>query len=169
MSSLLFFISDLLVSPSESLKTLWTGSHPFFSQILAITQPLSSDKLATMCWLFSRQENQNKCYVTSCPCWPSTWGCREQGDVPHVIWQGGDWSIVSAQLLSHVCSFWRHGLYPARLPCPWNSPGKNAGVDCNFLLQGIFLTQGSNSCLLCLLHWQVASLPLSHLGRLEIS
>ena len=28
-----------------------------------------------------------------------------------------------------------------------------------FLLQGIFLTQGLNSCLL---HWQVDSLPLSH-------
>ena len=32
------------------------------------------------------------------------------------------------------------------------------------LLQGIFRTQGSNSCLLCLLYWQVSSLPLSHRG-----
>ena len=30
--------------------------------------------------------------------------------------------------------------------------------------RGIFLTQGLNWCLLCLLHWQVDSLPLSHLG-----
>ena len=30
--------------------------------------------------------------------------------------------------------------------------------------QGIFLTQGSNPRLLHLLHWQVDSLPLSHLG-----
>ena len=30
-------------------------------------------------------------------------------------------------------------------PCPWNSPGKNTGVGCYFLLQGIFLTQGLNS------------------------
>ena len=28
--------------------------------------------------------------------------------------------------------------------CPWNSPGKNIGVGCRFLLQGIFLTQGLN-------------------------
>ena len=28
--------------------------------------------------------------------------------------------------------------------CPWNSPGKNTGVGCHFLLQGIFLSQGSN-------------------------
>ena len=29
-----------------------------------------------------------------------------------------------------------HGLWPARLLCPWSSPGKNTGVDCHFLLQG---------------------------------
>ena len=33
-------------------------------------------------------------------------------------------------------------------------------VDCHALLQGIFPTQGLNPCLLCLLHWQVGSLPL---------
>ena len=33
-----------------------------------------------------------------------------------------------------------------------------------FLLQGIFLTQGSNLNLLHLLHWQADSLPLSNLG-----
>ena len=34
-----------------------------------------------------------------------------------------------------------------------DSPGKNIGVGCHALLQGIFLTQGSNRCLLSLLHW----------------
>ena len=52
-----------------------------------------------------------------------------------------------------------HGLQPARLLCPWNYPGKNTGVGCHFLLNGIFLIQGSNPCLL---HWQVGSLPLHH-------
>ena len=32
--------------------------------------------------------------------------------------------------------------------CPWNFPGKNTGVGCHFLLQGIFLTQGLNPGLL---------------------
>ena len=32
----------------------------------------------------------------------------------------------------------------SRLPCPWDSPGKNTGVRCHFLLQGIFPTQGLN-------------------------
>ena len=47
----------------------------------------------------------------------------------------------------------------ARLLCPWDFPGKNTGVVCHFLLQGIFLTQGLNLSLLCLLHWQLDSLP----------
>ena len=54
-----------------------------------------------------------------------------------------------------------HGLKPARHLCPWDSPGKNTGVGCHFLLQGIFLSQGSN---LGLLHWQGNSLLLSHQG-----
>ena len=33
-------------------------------------------------------------------------------------------------------SLWSHGLQPARLLCPWDSPGKNTGVGCHFLLQG---------------------------------
>ena len=41
-----------------------------------------------------------------------------------------------------------HGLQPARLLCPWNSLGKNTEMGCYFLLQGIFLTQGSNPGLL---------------------
>ena len=40
------------------------------------------------------------------------------------------------------------GLQPARFLCPWDSPGKNTGVGCHALLQGIFLTQGLNPCLL---------------------
>ena len=43
-------------------------------------------------------------------------------------------------------------------------PGKNTRVVCHFILQGIFLTQGSNLHLLGLLHWQASSSPLSHLG-----
>ena len=45
--------------------------------------------------------------------------------------------------------------------CPCDFPGKNTGAGCHFLLQGVFLTQGSNPCLL---HWQVDSLPLNHKG-----
>ena len=37
-----------------------------------------------------------------------------------------------------------HRLQPARLLCPWDFPGNSTGVDCHFLLQGIFPNQGSN-------------------------
>ena len=49
-------------------------------------------------------------------------------------------------------------------PVLGDSPDKNTGVGHHALLQGIFPAQGSNLHLLCLLHWQMGSLPLSHLG-----
>ena len=58
-----------------------------------------------------------------------------------------------------------YGLSPTGLFYPWNFPGKNPGVCCHLLLQGIFLSQGSNPSLLCLLHCQVHSLPLAPLGK----
>ena len=50
----------------------------------------------------------------------------------------------------------------SRFLCPWDFPGKNTGVGCHFLLQGIFPTQGSNLYLLCLLHCRRILYPLSH-------
>ena len=58
-----------------------------------------------------------------------------------------------------------HGLWSVRLLCPWDFPGENTGVGCRFLLQGIFPTQGSNQCLLHLLHWQAGSLSLAPSGK----
>ena len=55
---------------------------------------------------------------------------------------------------------WPHGLLPARLLCPWDFPGKNIGMGCHFLLQGLFPTQESNPSFL---HWLADSLPPSHL------
>ena len=63
-------------------------------------------------------------------------------------------SVVSSSLLPH-------GLWPARLFRPWDSPGKNTGVGCHALLQGIFPTQGSNPRFL---HCRQSLYPLSHLG-----
>ena len=41
------------------------------------------------------------------------------------------------------------GLSPARLLCPWSSPGMNTGMGCRAFFQGIFPTQRSNPCLRC--------------------
>ena len=63
-------------------------------------------------------------------------------------------AVVSDSLLPY-------GLQPTRLLCLWDYPGKSTRVDCCILFQEIFPTRGSN---LRLLHWQVDSLPLCHLG-----
>ena len=46
--------------------------------------------------------------------------------------------------MSENCSVMSDPLWPHGLYSPWNSPGKNTGVGCHFLLQGIFPIQGSN-------------------------
>ena len=54
-----------------------------------------------------------------------------------------------------------HGLQPARLLCPWNSPSKNNGVGSHSMLQGIFLIRGLNPGLL---HCRQILYHLSHQG-----
>ena len=55
---------------------------------------------------------------------------------------------MKERAISHVRLLQPHGLWSARLLCPWDSPGKNTGVGSHFILQGIFLTQGSDLGLL---------------------
>ena len=57
-----------------------------------------------------------------------------------------------------------HGLQPTRLLWPWDSPGNNTELDCRFLLQGVFLTQGSNPHLLSAA-LQVDYLPTEPSGK----
>ena len=56
------------------------------------------------------------------------------------------YEIEGACSLIHSCPTLcdPHGLQPAWLLCPWNSPGKNIGMGSHSFLQGIFPTQGSN-------------------------
>ena len=57
-----------------------------------------------------------------------------------------------------------HGLQPARLLYPWDSPGKNIGVGCCILLQGIFVTPGIETRSFAL---QTNSLPSQPPGKLS--
>ena len=57
---------------------------------------------------------------------------------------------------------------PPASPVCDDSLGRNTGVGCLVFLQGISLTQGSNPCLLCPLHWQASSLLLVPPGDLLI-
>ena len=68
-------------------------------------------------------------------------------------------SVVSSSLPSH-------GMWPARLLCPWDITDNFTGMVCHALLQGIFPTQGSKPGLLRLLHYRQILLLLSHQGSL---
>ena len=53
-------------------------------------------------------------------------------------------------------SVWPHRRQPTRLPRPWDSPGKNAGVGCHFLLQCMKVKSESEvtqSCLTLATPW----------------
>ena len=73
----------------------------------------------------------------------------------HLVFYSHTMCVPSRLAMSN--SLWPIGLQPARLLCPCNFLGKNTGMGCHFLLQGVFLTQGANPHLLCLLHWQVGT------------
>ena len=86
------------------------------------------------------------------------------GHVSRVMTQVHNILCVHVQLFSHVQIFVVLLSISCQAPLSRNSPGKNTGVGCHFLLQGTFPTQGPNSWLLHLLHWQVDFLQLHYLG-----
>ena len=71
-------------------------------------------------------------------------------------------------ILSHCSvvsdSFQLPRLSSTRLPCPWNSPGKNTGVNCHSLLQGILPTRDQTQ----VSHCRQILYCLSHLRRLGL-
>ena len=67
--------------------------------------------------------------------------------------------IVSCSVVSN--SLPSRGLYPTMILCPWDSPCKNIGVGCHFLLHRIFPTLGLN---LGLLHCRWILYHLGHQG-----
>ena len=61
-------------------------------------------------------------------------------------WMWTVWRSESHSVLSHF--FTTPWTVVPRLLCPWDSPGKDTGVGCHALIQGVFLTQESNRGLL---------------------
>ena len=78
--------------------------------------------------------------------------------------------VLFTQLCLTVCNL-MDCMYPTRLLCPWDSPGRNTGVGCHSLLQGIFLTLGSNlgllHCRQIIYHW--ATRKAWHVGRIGVN
>ena len=61
---------------------------------------------------------------------------------------GKQLKVKQSEVTQSCLTLWPHGLQPTRLLHPSNFLSKSTGVGCHFLLQGIFLTQGSNPGLL---------------------
>ena len=107
-------------------------------------------------WLTCRHEGQTALHAliflpAGLPCGFLAWGC-------------------SVCMLSHFSHSWLFAtLWTIAHQAPLSMQGKNPGVGCHAILQGIFLTlrrsQGLNLCLLCLLHWQASSLWLQPPGK----
>ena len=111
------------------------------------------------------------------------WPGIEPGPSAMEAWSLNHWTArefpwviikIASSVFMHVCVcvlscvqlFMTPWTWPRQAP-PWNFSGQNAGVHCHFLLQGIFLTQGSNPHLLHILHWQEPSLPTAPPGKPE--
>ena len=90
------------------------------------------------------------------------WDCKESyiaeplnvhtcmlGNVRHIFFRPG--CVLSCSVMSDSLQHYR--LQPFRLLCPWDFPGKNTGVACHFLLQGIFPAQGSSPPVFCMGRW----------------
>ena len=74
-------------------------------------------------------------------------------------------SIFALLTMPKPLTVWITINWPGRLLCPWDSLGKNTGVGCHILLQGIFPTQES---IWGLLHCRWILNQLSHKGSLRI-
>ena len=86
--------------------------------------------------------------------WLTAWTVTETGSartlygLENAAGAGGLLGRVVWAPLARVCSvvsdsLWPRGLQPTRILCPWDSPGKNTGVNrLPFASPGIFTTQG---------------------------
>ena len=96
----------------------------------------------TYCWSLAwrilsitlSMRNEGNCgIISSTPIeplnrWPTNWRTIIQKKFSHVA---KVLAATAAQVVSH--SVRPHRWQPTRLPHPWDSPGKNTGVDCRFL------------------------------------
>ena len=104
-----------------------------------------------------RFHEQKSIYLQSCPGWLARW---VDLNTPTRIWQSHQVKVKSLSRVRLYVSPWT-GAYQARPSMEF--PGKSTGVGCHFLLQGIFLTEGSNPGLP---HCRQALYPLNHLTGL---
>ena len=127
MKTLLYFLSltiwqllTLLTTLSLLKSSLWLSWSIFFSGSLDFTDHswlvFVEESLTLKCWLSSRL-----CLLMC---------SRHVSDSPYSLWAISNisWGQLPMWYVIHsVMSSRPHGLQPARLLCPWNSPWKDTG------------------------------------------
>ena len=120
------------IEESGALQSIGLQGRTWLKRLSTHTCAKARDSMALSFWNLHSSEEEwvwiNKCIKQSqlcvCVCVCVTWSCLTLRDPMNCNSPG------------------------PRLLCPWNSPGKNTGNGCHFLLQWIFLTQGLNPGLL---------------------
>ena len=157
---------------------MWINSCTFAAEILMFDYKFSSNPqwqyryFVCACVLCARVQKIAIC----CDLRDLCQECKDESMLVVGSWEATEfispslYSVISPETIhgESICvrpqscpTLWLHGLQLTRILCPRKFPGKNTGVGCHALLQGLFLTQGSNSSLLYLLNWQADSLPLA--------
>ena len=142
-----YFLRVRAVSPPSLLFPLLSLPQPS-SQVFAIPSPLLPTSSRGQAWVGKRQHRQKLI------------GSMDSGQVHSQTFTGSRSHTVSnishctctlggcASSCQSCLTLELYGLQPSRLLRPRNFPGKNTGVGCHALLQGIFLAQESNPHLL---------------------
>ena len=111
-----------------SLKKQESSRKTSTSALLTMLKPLTV-WITTNCVSFRESWTQTHIDPRSLPPWLEVRIFYS----PLITWL---YSLCCCQVTSVVSdSVWPHRRQPTRLPRPWDSPGKNTGVGCHFLLQ----------------------------------
>ena len=185
------YIYTYIQLPNSRILPLWRQKKKYAFHIFHVRVSYSPGKsfnsdgfFQLICWPYAllvvsylQDSIQTPPIVQKCHMWPGSCSfssrvCRTPSFskplpalmgsflIPMRVWG----EFVLAWVLSCVWLFATPWSVALQAPLSMGFPGKNTGVGCHFLLQGIFLSQGSNPCFLPPLHWQTDSLPLSHVG-----
>ena len=111
---------------SDSFVTLWTAWASLVAQTIKNLPAMRETWLHSQCWGDPLVEEMAT--HSSILAWRIPW-TEEPGRLQSMGLQRIDWATKPT---------WTE---PTRLLCPGDSPGKNTGVGCHFLHQGIFPTE----------------------------
>ena len=126
------------MAPYSEILFVWHSADYSFFLLLSLHKSRDVFMMKTKCFYLNEKSLFNFIHEKNCPF-----------SIPR---QGGSvsWSCL---ILCNPMDY----SPPRSSLCPWGFPGKNIGVGCQSLLQGIFLTQGSNwhllHCRWVLYHW----------------